>query len=47
MRFSAVAEVHASAVEIDDDILVVQASEERTVCSTDPGTVPRVVSECK
>ena len=25
------AEVHASAIEVDDDILVVQASEQRTV----------------
>ena len=44
MRFSAVAEVHASAVELDDDILVVQASEQRAVCSTDPGRTPRVGS---
>ena len=44
VRFSAVAEVHASAIEVDDDILVVQASEQRTVCSTDPGRAPRVGS---
>ena len=44
VRYSAVAEVHASAVELDDDILVVQASEQRAVCSTDPGRVPRVGS---
>ena len=31
MRFSAVTEVHASAVEVDDDILVVQASEQSSV----------------
>ena len=37
-------EVHASAIEVDDDILVVQASEQRTVCSTDPGKAPRVGS---
>ena len=42
--FSAVAEVHASASVIDDDILVVQASEQRTVCSTDPGKVPETLS---
>ena len=42
VRFSAVAEVHASAVELDDDILVVQASEQRAVCSTDPGRAPMV-----
>ena len=39
VRFSAVVEVHASAVELDDDVLVVQASEQRAVCSTDPGSV--------
>ena len=44
VRFSAVAEVHTSAVELDDDILVVQASEKRAVCSTDPGRAPRVGS---
>ena len=44
VRFSAVAEVHASAVELDDDVLVVQASEQRAVCSTDPGRAPRVGS---
>ena len=37
VRFSAVAEVHASVIAVDDDILVVQASEQCTVCSTDPG----------
>ena len=30
LRFSAVAEVHASAVEVDKDTLVVQASEQRS-----------------
>ena len=44
VRSSAVAEVHASAIEVDDDILVVQASEQRTVCSTNPGRAPRVGS---
>ena len=44
VRFSAVAEVHASAIEVDDDILVVQASEQRTVCSTGPGRAPMVGS---
>ena len=38
------AEVHASAIEDDNDILVVQASEQRAVCSTDPGRAPRVGS---
>ena len=42
--FMAVAEVHASAVELDDDVLVVQASEKCAVCSTDPGRAPRVGS---
>ena len=31
VRFSVVAEVHASAVELDDAVLVVQASEQRAV----------------
>ena len=44
VTFSAVAEVHVSASVIDDDILVVQASEQRTVCSTDPGKVPKTLS---
>ena len=44
MRFSAVAEVHASASEVDDDILVVQASEQHTVRNIDPGKAPRVWS---
>ena len=44
VRFSAVAEVHASAIEVDDDILVVQASEQHTVCSTDPVRALRVGS---
>ena len=38
------AKVHASASEIDDDILVVQASEQATVRNIDPGKAPRVVS---
>ena len=29
---------------IEDDILVVQASEHRTVCSTDPGKIPETLS---
>ena len=36
VRFSAVAEVHASAVELDDDILVVQASEQSAVMQYRP-----------
>ena len=44
VTFSAVAEVHASASVIEDDILVVQASEQCTVCNTDPGRVPRTLS---
>ena len=44
VTFSAVAEVHASASVIEDDILVVQASEQRTVCNTDPGRVPKTLS---
>ena len=44
VRFSAVAEVHASACDVDDDILVVQASEQPIVCSADPGRAPRVGS---
>ena len=44
VRFSAVVEVHASACDVDDDILVVQASEQPIVCSTDPGRAPRVGS---
>ena len=38
------AEVHASAVKLDDDVLVVQASELRAICSTDPGRAPMVGS---
>ena len=44
VSFSAVGEVHASACDVDDDILVVQASEQPIVCSTDPGRAPRVGS---
>ena len=44
VRFSAVAEVHALAIDVDDDILVVQASEQPIVCSTDSGRAPRVGS---
>ena len=44
VRFSAVAEVHASASEVDGDTLVVQASERHTERNIDPGKAPRVVS---
>ena len=44
VTFLAVAEVHASASVIEDDILVVQASEQRTVCSIVPGRVPETLS---
>ena len=44
VTFLAVAEVHVSASVIDDDILVAQASEQRTVCSADPGKVPETSS---
>ena len=44
VTFSAVAEVHTSASVIEDDILVVQASEQHTVCNTDPGRVPKTLS---
>ena len=44
VRFSTVAEVRASAVELDDDVLVVQASEQCAVCSTNLGRAPRVGS---
>ena len=44
VTFSAVAEVHASATVIEDNILVVQASEQRTVCNTYPGRVPKTLS---
>ena len=45
VRFSAVAEVHASADEVDKDTLVVQASEQRNESHTDPRKVPGVVNE--
>ena len=41
VRFSAVVEVHASASEVEDDILVVQASEQHTIRSIDHGKAPR------
>ena len=44
VRFSAVAEVHASASEVDEDTLVVQASEQHNERNINPGKVPRVVS---
>ena len=40
----AVAEVHASASVIEDDLLVVKASEQRTICNTYPGRVPKTLS---
>ena len=40
MRFSAVAEVHSSAVDDDDDTSVVRASEQRSDVSLDPRTAP-------
>ena len=40
----ALAEVHVSASAIEDDSLVAQASEQRSVCSTDPGKVPETSS---
>ena len=45
VRFSAVVEVHASAVEVDEDTLVGQASEQRSEGHTDPRKVPGVVNE--
>ena len=44
VTFSAVAEVHVSASVIEDDGLVAQASEQRIVCSTDPGKVPETLN---
>ena len=44
VRFSAVAEVHASASEVDEDTLVVQASEQRSERHINPRKVPRVVN---
>ena len=44
VTFSTVAEVHASASVIEDDIIVAQASEQRTLCSTVPGRVPETLS---
>ena len=42
-RFSAVAEVHSSAVDDDHDTSVVRASEQRNDVSLDPRTVPGIV----
>ena len=39
------AEVHASAIEVDEDTLVVQASEQRSEGHLDPRKVPGVVNE--
>ena len=44
VSFSAVAEARASASDVDDDILIVQANEQPIICSTDPGRAPRVGS---
>ena len=44
VRFSAVAEVHASASEVDEDTLVVQARERHTERNINLGKAPRVVS---
>ena len=44
VRFSAVAEVHASASEVDEDTLVVQASEQHNERDINPVKAPRVVS---
>ena len=43
MKFSAIAEVHSSAVDDDDDTLVVRASEQRSDVSLDPRTAPGIV----
>ena len=43
MKFSAVAEVHSSAVDVDDDTSVVRASEQRSDVSLDPRTAPGIV----
>ena len=44
MKFSAVAEVHSSAVDDDDDTSVVRASEQRSAVSLDPRTAPGIVN---
>ena len=44
VRFSAVAEVHASASEVNEDTFVAQASEQRSERHIDPRNVPRVVN---
>ena len=43
MRLSAVAEVHSSAVDDDDDTSVVRANEQRSDVSLDPRTAPGIV----
>ena len=43
MKFSAVAEVHSSAVDVEDDTLVVRASEQRSEGSFDPRKSPGMV----
>ena len=43
MKFSAVAEVHSWAVDVDDDTSVVRASEQRSDGSWDPRTAPEMV----
>ena len=43
MKFSAVAEVHSSAVDVDDDTSVGRASEQRSDVSLDPRTAAVIV----
>ena len=45
VRFSAVAEVHSSANEVDEDTSVVRASEQRSEGSAVPRTAPGMVNE--
>ena len=45
VRFSAVAEVHVSANEVDEDTSVVRASEQRSEGHTDPRKAPGMVDE--
>ena len=44
VTFSAVAEVHVSASDNEDDNLTAQASEQHIVCNTDPRKVPEISS---
>ena len=43
MKFSAVAEVHSSAVDVEDDTSIVRASEQRSDGSWDPRKSPGMV----